>query len=111
MQVKYRPVVPAALSLLMLAYLSSTPAHADRIDGEWCNAGLSMRIEGPKVTTPAGNVLEGTYGRHDFTYVVPPGETGTGTRIDAELVNEEEMRVKAGPAGAPVVWRRCRVTS
>ena len=100
-----------ALATALICLVSALPAHADRIDGEWCHAGQSMKIDGPTIITPAGNKLQGTYSRHDFHYTVPPGEPGAGTDVNAELLNEDEMQVTTKLTPKPIVWRRCQAIS
>jgi hypothetical protein len=90
-------------------------AHADAIDGEWCSPdGRHMRIEGPKITTPAGIETRGDYHRHSFAYEGPAGDPEAGQIILMELLNEEEVRltrVKDGQPSPHQIWRRCQVTS
>jgi hypothetical protein len=90
-----------------IAACLAAPALADSIDGNWCHdQGKRMTIAGPTIVTPAGTRTQGDYGRHDFSYVVPAGEPGAGTRIDMRLMGELHVQVKEGTA-APVVWNRC----
>jgi hypothetical protein len=92
------------------ALATATPAWADRIDGEWCSASSSLKIEGPQIRTPGGNTIEGNYGRHDFSYRVPSSEPDAGAEITMRLYGEENMTLSR--AGKPDVnWKRCRVTS
>ncbi len=90
-----------------LAACLATPALADAIDGNWCHdQGKRLTIAGPTIVTPTGTRTQGDYGRHDFSYVVPAGDPGAGTKIDMRLMGEQHMQVKEG-AAAPVVWNRC----
>ena len=97
------PVALFTLAALALPHA----ARADAIDGAWCHEkGRRMVITGPSIVTPGGGRTEGDYGRHDFTYTVPAGEPGAGTRIRMVLMGEYRVRVQEGDA-APVVWERC----
>jgi hypothetical protein len=82
------PAAVLAAGLLALATLglSSRPAFADAIDGDWCapEGGKSLSIAGSTIRTPGGKEIKGIYGRHDFQYVarraipsrVPPSTCG-----------------------------------
>jgi hypothetical protein len=90
------------------------PALADAIDGHWCFPdGRRMFIQGPAITTPGGSRIQGEYGRHFFSYVIPPADQGSGQTVSMALVNEDtvHLRIGTGPAyssDAPVqVWHRC----
>lgn len=102
------------IALVSLAGLT-LPAHADRIDGDWCGeGGKHFRIEGPKIETPGGTVAEGEYSRHSFRYTVPAGEADAGQAIEMLLQSEELLflkRTTGGEAGAVERWRRCEVVS
>jgi hypothetical protein len=112
-----RAAVHIAKSVLLLVFLAMVigTAHADAIDGEWCfSDGRRMRIEGPKITTPAGIETRGEYHRHSFAYEGPVGDPEAGQVILMELLNEEEVRltrVKSGQPSPHQIWRRCQVTS
>ena len=98
----------------LVAALTATPAYADRIDGEWCSPKGSLRIEGPKIRTPAGTDTTGRYTRHAFAYEPPPGDSDTGQMIVMQLLSEELMKlahVKDGMPGPWEEWHRCNVTS
>jgi hypothetical protein len=85
-------------------------ARADKIDGNWCAGdGRVMSIEGPRIVTPGGTPATGDYSRHAFAYTVPAPDTGAGTPIRLVLLNEDTVRVVAGPP--PEIWHRCDVTS
>jgi hypothetical protein len=97
----------AVIAGLMFASLSSGAALADSIDGNWCHTdGRRMRIEGPRILTPAGHATQGDYGRHDFTYVVPAGDPGAGMTIRMQLMGETRVRVQEGSAPS-AIWERC----
>lgn len=86
------------------------PAWADAIDGQWCFAGSSLEIQGPRIRTPGGHEISGTYSRHDFSYVVPANEPGGGSEVNMVLLSEDTLTLTRGPA-APETWRRCKPTS
>ena len=90
----------------------SSPALADKIDGDWCSTTeiAHFSIAGPTIITPAGTQTTGDYRRHYFTYVVPSGDPGAGQTIDMRQLNEEEILVSVD-GGEPVLWRRCEVIS
>ena len=107
--------VPAAAAFALAALCIVTPARADAIDGNWCFPdGKHFTIQGPSITTPAGNRIEGNYSRHAFTYTAPASEKDGGTTISMVLVNEQTLQLTRGTAGASAAaetWRRCNVTS
>jgi hypothetical protein len=106
-----------ATLVLPLVFLAAGigAAQADAIDGEWCfSDGRRMRIEGPKITTPAGIETRGEYHRHSFAYEGPAGDPEVGQVILMQPLNEEEVqltRVKGGQPSPHQIWRRCQVTS
>lgn len=103
------------ISIMVLA--TTTIAVADQIDGTWCSpSGDSMTIEGSRVVTPGGRVVTGRYNRHHVDYEVPEGETDAGSRVSADQLNDEEIRViviaKDPSANEPSeIWTKCQVTS
>lgn len=105
-----RPLVhrSAALGLGFAAILLSTaPARADAIDGDWCFAdGKHMQIAGPAIVTPGGKRTDGDYRRHSFSYVVPATETGAGQTVQMILLNENTVRLKLAD-GPMQTWHRC----
>jgi hypothetical protein len=102
----------AGLAAGAIVAMTAHAARADAIDGEWCLGPSHFAIDGPNITTPGGNRIQGNYSRHGFDYVVPANEPGAGGRIDMVLLNEETVRLtRAGQAGDPEIWRRCRPTS
>lgn len=114
-------IFPSELKLSFLGALMSGaallafvgPARADAIDGQWCDpAGKHMKIEGPKITTPAGKMMDGSYSRHSFTYVIPANEPQAGQTVYMQLRGEEDLDVATGsPVAKPVRWKRCETTS
>jgi hypothetical protein len=89
-------------------------AHADAIDGEWCNEdGSHVRIDGPKIDLGSGQIVEG-YSRHAFSYVAPPGDFEAGAEVKFVLSSDELMRRMRNPDVMPEhrdLWRRCQTTS
>lgn len=102
------------LAGLLLAVLS-TPALADAIDGHWCNDdGSHVRIDGSKIELESGQVVEGNYSRHAFSYVAPHSDPESGTEVRFALSSEELMRRLRDPDVMPEhadLWRRCQTTS
>ena len=92
--------------------VSSSPALADAIDGDWCSTKKAKQfsINGPVIVTPAGTQTTGNYSRHAFSYVVPEGDPDAGEAIAMQLLNEEEVQVSE-EGGAPEIWRRCELIS
>jgi hypothetical protein len=92
---------------------ASTAALADSIDGDWCNAKVEhLSIKGPRITLPTGNSLTGQYGRHEFAYQVPPGETDAGQFIYLQLYGEDDMTsfvIRNNKPETPVTWTRCPI--
>ncbi len=101
----------ACIALLLLA----GPAHADQIDGEWCNAdGKSLHIEGPTIRIPSGATITGDYDRHGFAYVGPAGDPEAGIAVTMQQQSDDQMtlrRVTGGQASDGEVWRRCKPVS
>tara|TARA_R110000787_G_scaffold21008_1_gene62396 strand:+ start:1285 stop:1632 length:348 start_codon:yes stop_codon:yes gene_type:complete len=89
-------------------------ARADAIDGNWCSGAKRLEIAGSVIVTPGGNRIEGDYGRHDFSYVVPAGEPGAGATVDMDLMSDDEVRIwptgrtPDPAAGGAQTWRRCQ---
>lgn len=86
-------------------------AQADAIDGEWCSGVSHFAIEGPSISTPAGNRIQGKYSRHAFAYVVPANEADAGREIDMALLNEDTVALTRKGQSAPEIWTRCKPTS
>ena len=99
----------------LLLCLASSPALADRIDGDWCNQdGSHLLIEGPSITLGAGQTLMGKYGRHEFSYIAPQGDPEAGKEILFILRSDDEMRRVRNPQAMPEhadLWRRCETIS
>jgi len=101
------------LTAAALLLVTTGPARADAIDGDWCNSGgKHLSIRGPDIVTPAGTRTKGTYDRHAFSYAVPAKESGAGTKINMILVDENTVFLRAGAApgfgpGEAEVWHRC----
>lgn len=102
-----------ALLAALAAFALTGTAHADAIDGHWCKDSRRIEIAGSSVVTPGGNRITGEYGRHDFSYIVPAGETDAGRTVDMDLLGDEEMRLwPAGrmpdpEKGRAELWHRC----
>jgi hypothetical protein len=89
-------------------------ASADAIDGNWCrDDGRRMEIEGARISTPGGNVIQGDYTRHAFRYVVPEREEHGGTQRFLRLRGENTVHAFPAeqPNADPEVWRRCTPVS
>ncbi len=99
-------VSAAAAVVLCVSVIS---AHADAIDGDWCQAdGRHMTIRGPDITTPGGTKMRGEYSRHSFSYVVPAGEPGAGETVSIVLLSELLAHGRQGGPDTPLQeWRRC----
>jgi hypothetical protein len=105
MSARYCKRVAAVLGLVVLA----APALADAIDGDWChNDGRRFSIRGPALVTPGGKHMEGDYGRHSFSYVVPAPEPGSGQTVFMVLVDENTVETRLGAETAKAeTWIRC----
>lgn len=95
--------------------LAASPALADRIDGDWCDAtGKHLKIEGPTIEIPSGRVIQGEYDRHGFRYVGPEGDPEAGVEIVMQIFSDEEMGLirRSGGQNQPMeTWKRCQATS
>jgi hypothetical protein len=103
--------IALSLPFILLAFA----AHADAIDGDWCNDdGSHVRIDGPKIELNSSKIVEGNYTRHEFTYIVPEGEWEAGVEVRFRQSSEELMRRMRKPDVMPEhsdLWRRCQRTS
>ena len=102
-------IATAASSALLI--LMSVPAHADAIDGNWCNRDLGrLEIHGTEIIPPGGKRVSGAYDRHASRYVVPAAEPRPGADVDMVLVDDDTIhRIVAPGADAKIeVWRRCQ---
>ena len=69
-------------------------------------------IKGKQVVTPSGVQMEGDYGRHDFSFIIPAAEPDAGLKMQMRLAGETRVYVTiAGKAGEPQVWKRCEDVS
>ena len=101
----------AVTTIAAMLFLSAAPAHADAIDGNWCNPEFGrLEIQGTRIMTPGGNRISGAYDRHAARYVVPSGERKAGAEVDMVLVDDDTLhRIVAPGADAKIeVWRRCQ---
>ena len=103
------------VSAFVFLVLSTGFAHADAIDGDWCNQdGSEIFIEGNTIQLSDGTVVTGKYSRHAFSYVAPQGGFEAGKEIFFVQRSEEEMRRVRDPQAMPEhadLWQRCRNTS
>jgi hypothetical protein len=92
---------------LCIAGLS--PAFADAIDGDWCspNGARHLTIDGPRIVTPTGARIEGSYTRHTFDYVAPAREPEAGKRIEMRLMGETAVQFRPDGDSQTQIWRRC----
>ncbi|MDH3739902.1 MAG: hypothetical protein OER92_11960 [Alphaproteobacteria bacterium] len=101
----------AWVSFTVVMLLPAGHAHADAIDGHWCHSDAGrMEIRGPAIVTPGGTQMEGLYGRHSFSYVVPASEPAAGANVDMILIDDDTVHLTRGPstsAQTPQVWHRC----
>lgn len=106
----------ATFALILVIGLCG-PAYGDQIDGRWCSPkGLSIEVDGAKVTTPGGNTVVANYDRHHIDYEIPVGEPNAGGRFSADQLNDEEISVtilsKSGEAtGNAEIWTPCKPIS
>ena len=95
----------------VLLFLPGMPAHADAIDGNWCNPEFGrLEIQGTNIMTPGGHQVSGAYDRHASRYLVSAGEPKPGAEVDMVLVDDDAIhRIVAPDADAKIeVWRRCQ---
>lgn len=101
----------ACASLAFAIMLPASSARADAIDGHWCNSETGrMEIRGPAIVTPGGTQMEGLYGRHSFSYVVPAAEPAAGTTRNMIPIDDDTVHLRDGSdssAQKPQVWHRC----
>ena len=105
-----RPLLSAIVA--SLALLSATAAHADAIDGKWCNGSQSIEINGPTITLPSGNRHQGDYTRHTFDFIIPETEASSGDQLAMVVQSEELMHLQrtvkgTGKPGPVESWQRC----
>lgn len=98
-----------------LAAFWSGAALADAINGDWCNKdGSHLRIDGPQIELAPGQLVQGKYSRHAFSYIAPKGDFDEGKEILFILRSETEMRRVRSPNAMPLhedTWQRCAATS
>ncbi|MCF6200060.1 MAG: hypothetical protein L3J67_11835 [Hyphomicrobiaceae bacterium] len=110
-----------SLKTLLLTGLFSVFASsfvlADQINGNWCAAdGRTISIDGPHVTTPAGNTVLAIHGRHHIDYLIPENETDAGHRFTADQLDDERISVqiidsKTGQRSPAQIWVPCKPTA
>lgn len=105
-----RPAFRTAALLGLFCALAS-PARADRVDGEWCDAkGLRVVIQGDIITTPGGVAVKGSNRRHVFSYDAPAGEALAG-HVRFQQFNDDLMRSISDDTAEEREWTRCRPVS
>lgn len=107
-----RATIAASIAIMTIV-LSSSPARADRIDGNWCYGDRHMSIDGPSIVTPGGTRMKGLYDRHGFQYTVPDGEADAGAQVNMVQFNEQTIQVMTVKDGTSRVeiWNRCDLTT
>jgi len=96
------------LTTMIAAGLVTTgPAFADKLDGDWCNPqDGKLTINGTIITPPAGNRVEGTYSRHRFDYTAPADGWNGGKAIVIQQFSDELMELSVD-GGTPAQWKPC----
>ena len=98
-------------------FLTTQPALADKIDGNWCSAkGKSISVDGSNVVTPGGRSIVANYTRHHVDFIIPEGEAGAGDTFSADQLNHEEISVSIIPQsgtdkGQAEIWTVCKPIS
>lgn len=89
--------------------VAAMPALADAIDGDWCspNGARHLTIDGPRMMTPGGARIEGSYTRHTFDYVAPAREVEAGKRVEMRLMGETAVQFRPDGESQAQIWRRC----
>jgi hypothetical protein len=95
--------------IVAFAAFAASPALADAIDGDWCSpdGARYLNIDGPRIVTPGGARIEGSYTRHTFDYTAPAREREAGRRVEMRLLGEHAVRFRPEGDGESQVWRRC----
>ena len=89
----------------------SLDAHADAIDGNWCNkSGKHLSINGSNIKTPEGSRITGDYDRHSFSYSSTASGEHANKNIQMQLLSDDLMQMTL-PGGATQNWRRCELVS
>lgn len=99
------------VALMLLGFAGT--AHADSLDGDWCNAdNEKLTIEGDDIILPDGKRVTGNYARHQFTFSSPSGAWHGGKDILLQQHSEQSMSLlSAGNSAAGEAWKRCNVNS
>lgn len=104
-----------AIAVVTGLSMTADPAHADRIDGDWCSAdGKHVSIDGARIMIPSGAEISGQYDRHHFRYDGPAGDPEAGQTIEMQVLSDEEMWLQRtiDSEKRPVeTWRRCQAVS
>ena len=99
------------LLVSLLPFVVAFPAHADALDGDWCNQqDGKLTIDGSTIFTPGGAKTTGEYGRHRFEYLAPAGDWNSGKRIVIQQLSDQVMELSVGD-GLPHRWKPCQVVS
>jgi hypothetical protein len=109
-----RPLKRVAVATAALLAITTTPARADAIDGDWCMGADHMLIEGSSILTPGRNKIAGNYGRYRYTYIAPANEPGAGGEVKMVMIRGTEtihVDRPGGVASKPEVWQRCKPVS
>ena len=106
-----RSLIKLALVTAIILLSTAPMAHADAIDGNWCNPeGGNFEIRGSEILTPGGTRMAGVYTRHTFRYVAPDGDRASGQSTNMALIDNETLHLLIeGSNGEIEIWRRCSV--
>ncbi|MEL6288142.1 MAG: hypothetical protein AAFQ42_02000 [Pseudomonadota bacterium] len=115
---KLRATSMLSFSVLVFsgALAMATPP-AVLLDGAWCSpAGERVEIDGTRVVTPGGRVVEGRLTEHALVLRVPDGERGAGDDLYFEPAGKGQLKVTTiRPVqiepGAHEDWSRCATTT
>ncbi len=106
------------IAALFMVALSTSPALADQIDGEWCSPrGGRIVVDGSNVTTPSGASVKANHSRHHVDFDIPAGEESAGDHFSADQLSDNEIQVtishntSAKPVTQEIWTKHCGVTS
>jgi len=101
------------LPMAFAAMLFSMPAQAHQIDGQWCGPdGKTITINGPKIITPSGKQIEGSYARNRFMYTGPDDDPEMDQDIFLYMQNNGLMQViRSTDPDKMEQWERCLLIS
>ena len=99
---------------VVLTLTGANVARADAIDGAWCvKDGRLMSITRTHILMPNGKRIPGLYDRHAYSYTVPNGDEGAGSKVYMILVDPGTIHLWKTEAAArkneppAEVWHRC----